>query len=557
MENIIFKKSSDPIQSAGLATLISQLEHLNLNNYKIENESLMIKSDNLEQLLLQIYYDIGEQYYDISTKKQKSKNEGFYFDTKTQKIILYPKVKPIGFVQLINDSRPLPKATSVKLNKMDKKTKEIIRKEAEKQKINISEKDTIYIDDRNTAIPKLPEFNLKQGNKVCFVCGESYEKTYEAVKYSPFLGGTSAGLNFVSNIKKAEQVCWKCMYLNRLSVGRFLYNAEVRGRKYLSIHSFFFNVDTLEGLNLVNNKLMPATFLYSSQQREDCDYLRNFSFFYEGKKLIPTFYFFEKLLALIYTLYIKYQAVKTDDEDTYDLISFDNVLRYNTSVYYINAQKFGQTIRPTNSGSYDNLSYLFGLFDLMKQPDNDIDMYSLYLNTVDYSALSQKGDNKYDIARISREKIAQRILVKRSILDIVERLSCKPENYKNFDLLNFIKIYESYIDYGGNKAMNDEIRNLALNLGTIIGAAIVKDPNNIKIGKAKIIQLRKSRNLKTFMDVLISIQFRFNIPIGEKLLKSINEDNFNYVRPFCVIKAMNTIFYNEYKKSKRGVKNEQ
>lgn len=105
--------------------------------------------------------------------------------------------------------------------------------------------------------------------------------------------------------------------------------------------------------------------------------------------------------------------------------------------------------------------------------------------------------------------------------------------------------------------MNDEIRDFALYLGYKIGTAVVKDKGNTKIGKAKIIQLRKSRSLESFLDVVISIQSRFGIQIDKKLLDSINVDNFNYVRQFCVINALNTISSVEHKKNKQEVPNEQ
>ncbi|GAB1367162.1 hypothetical protein MASR1M36_20330 [Candidatus Cloacimonadaceae bacterium] len=559
MDKIVFKKSADPFQSAGLAALIDRLRKQELNDtvWRIEEESLIIESNTLSNILLDVYEEVGRDYYDTSTLKQKKEMAGFYYDTKQKKLITYAKVKPIGFSQLINNSRPMPKASSMKYKELDHDIQDIIKQEASNHGIKFNEKDTIYINDRNTAIPELADFNIQPGSNTCITCGESYKYTSETVKFSPFLGGKSAGLGFVSQTRKPEQVCWKCMYLYRLSVGKFVYNTEIKGKDQ-KVHSFFFDVNTLEGLDWVNNKLLPLSFLYSRRQREDCGFRRNFDFFYEGRKIISTTHFHEELLALLYTLYEKYQTVKSENSEVAKYLGFENTLLYHTSVFYINAKKFGPTLRPQASGNYNDLDYLFRLFDLMHVPAvGKIDMYSVYLHTVDYSVISKPGKKRYDIALLSRNKIAERILFKRTISDILEEIVCKPENHKHNDMLTFLKLYESYINYGGNMAMNDEIRDFALYLGYKIGTAVVKDKGNTKIGKAKIIQLRKSRSLESFLDVVISIQSRFGIQIDKKLLDSINVDNFNYVRQFCVINALNTISSVEHKKNKQEVPNEQ
>jgi hypothetical protein len=250
-------------------------------------------------------------------------------------------------------------------------------------------------------------------------------------------------------------------------------------------------------------------------------------------------------------------TLKNDNPDLDDFLSLENTLKYNTSLFYIRAKKFGSTLRPQDSGEYTEMDYLFRLFDAMQSPENGrIDMFYLYNDTVDYSQLA-KGGRRYDIAVSTRNEFARNVLFKRPIVGIMEELMCRTGNHCTRSMVNFAKLYESYISYGGNMAMNDEIRDNALKLGSQIGMSILGASGRInsKIGKAKLIQLRKARNLEAFMDTLISIQNRYDLTISKELLQSINEENFNYVRQFCIVQSTNIINSNA-KASKKEESNE-
>jgi len=556
-KTIVFTKNSDPFQSAGLATLIERLERINPPDtaWRMENQTLTIRSANLEAVLNDIFEQVGVDFYDTSTKKQRDAREGIYFDTKLNQPVRYPKVKQVGFPQMINDSRPL--GESIKFGSLKPEMKSIIRDFAADNGLKIADKDPIYMDNRNSTIPYPGPMCLEPGSKKCMICGRGNKETYQAVKLSPFLGGSSAGLNFVSETKKPEEVCWSCQFLNRLSVGKFIYDNRPQGTKKQDLYAFFFNVDDLEGLIKVNNKLLTGGFLYTPEQRFAVNYNRNFDYFFEGKRLISTQHFHENLLALIYTLYLKMLTIKNDNPDLDDFLSLENTLKYNTNLFYLRAKKFGNTLRPQDSGEYTEMDYLFRLFDAMQSPENGrIDMFYLYNDTVDYSQLA-KGGRRYDIAVSTRNEFARNVLYKRPIVGIMEELMCRTGNHCTRSMVNFAKLYESYIRYGGNMAMNDNIRDNALKLGSQIGMSILGASGRInsKIGKAKLIQLRKARNLEAFMDTLISIQNRYDLTISKDLLQSINEDNFNYVRQFCIVQSTNIINSNA-KASKMEESNE-
>ncbi|MDP3115108.1 MAG: hypothetical protein Q8M98_10105 [Candidatus Cloacimonadaceae bacterium] len=545
LQTITFSKTADPLHAAGLASLVNHLESEQTDgvDIKMDGNSITLTSPDINRTLSEAYHRVCSVHFDISNKKAREEMRGVYYDRKADRFHRYPKVKQIGFAQLISDSRPMPKAEgekdmSFKVIQLPQKLKKRLSEFEKTENIKIPDKDTIYIDDRNTAVPKLPPFSVSPGKRTCVICGEKYADTYETKKFSPFLGGASAGLSYVPLAKKPAEACWKCFYLNRMSVGKFLYLSESKGTKSQKLFCFSFNVDSLDGLILVNNRFLPVSFMLSPQQRDDVGYRTNFSLFTDNIKIIKCQHFHEIMLALLYTVYEKDQTMKPVDDDINWLRGIDATLRYETTVFYIFAKKFGQTVRPQTSGTYTEMSYLFRLFDLIGQ--KKLDIVSMFHAAVDYSSLSGKGANQYDIATADRDRWAKAVLSKQSIMSIIERIVCKNKNRSLSKVIDFIALYESYINYGGNMTMNDEMRDLAINLGSQIGMATLKGKNS-KIGKAKIIQLRKSRNLKTFLDVLISLQFRYNLIISREMINRITEENFEYVRQFSIIQAMSII----------------
>ena len=87
--------------------------------------------------------------------------------------------------------------------------------------------------------------------------------------------------------------------------------------------------------------------------------------------------------------------------------------------------------------------------------------------------------------------------------------------------------------------MTDELRDLAIKFGRQIGFA-AKNDKNPTAGKGRLITLRKTRTLKQFLDEVIRLQSRYDISVNSKILKSINEENFDYFRQFTIISALNS-----------------
>ena len=113
----------------------------------------------------------------------------------------------------------------------------------------------------------------------------------------------------------------------------------------------------------------------------------------------------------------------------------------------------------------------------------------------------------------------------------------------NFNqILNWLIVYESIINYGGYNRMNDKTRALAIKLGSQLGYA-AKNDNNPKAGKGKLIMMRKARKITQFLDQIISFQVRYGISVNREILQTIGENNFEYFRQFTIISALNSFNY--------------
>jgi hypothetical protein len=68
-QRIVFIKTSDPLISAGIIGLYKYCEkrqkEKNDLTFKIDDNNLIIESGNLEKVLSEMYYEMGQEYYEI------------------------------------------------------------------------------------------------------------------------------------------------------------------------------------------------------------------------------------------------------------------------------------------------------------------------------------------------------------------------------------------------------------------------------------------------------------------------------------------------------------
>src|SRR5574344_2423131 len=117
---IIFPKLSHFWMDSGLIGLYKIAQKENSSEMEVEmhltDEGLTFKGteDNLTALFNKSYEALLDQYYSKSTEKQKQKKEGFYYDSKEDKFVRFPKVKSMGVAGLIFSKPPRMTAKQVK-----------------------------------------------------------------------------------------------------------------------------------------------------------------------------------------------------------------------------------------------------------------------------------------------------------------------------------------------------------------------------------------------------------------------------------------------------------
>jgi len=98
--------------------------------------------------------------------------------------------------------------------------------------------------------------------------------------------------------------------------------------------------------------------------------------------------------------------------------------------------------------------------------------------------------------------------------------------------------------------MNKETQNLAIKLGTSIGQGILRlvddsqkidEKKNARNGRKYIIGLYKSRNFNQFLDAIIRLQNKYKIVLNKELIQQIDQQNYEYVKQFSIISALNQI----------------
>jgi hypothetical protein len=172
----------------------------------------------------------------------------------------------------------------------------------------------------------------------------------------------------------------------------------------------------------------------------------------------------------------------------------------------------------------------------------------------------RNAQNSYRLERQTRAKVLDLILHQKPVIGKITQLmyecytyllSNEPIGFKRFDQISLlVKLYEPTINFGGNKTMNKVIQEKAINLGTSIGQGILRfsedgenndQAKNARNGRRYIIGLYKARTLDQFNDAIIRIMNKYKIQFSKELLTSIEPSNFEYIKQFAIISALNQI----------------
>lgn len=573
---------------------------LSLDDFHLDKDKLTISHVKLSQLLEDIYYLMGKEVYDTSGKNALEKVDKYYFIKEPFQAIPFAKMKTYGLGELItNDATPVASKNGEKikfeklikidthfaeqiahfLNDNGKKIKffsieDGVIKENEivdgKRKENAGGESEIFINAGYTKTPDL-EFNtqyFEHGNEHCYLTGESFKKLVDNQNTSPFFSGL---LNFNSQLKgNDKKISWKAMYLSRFAPKHCLY-MYISGLD--SIVCYLFESGNLLQLSQIHNG--NRSIFKSQIELMDANYLSNFkfhNFIYkkdnENKLTTKSDYSEQSEISfmLIYTIYRQVLFNKGFNEileapEDFDPMAESSFSRLPVGLVSFKADKFASTLRPNSFEQFNNFKFSIRLITYLEE--NGINFHQL-LSSLKILKPSEKSSQiSYRLEWQTRNKVLNKILNQKSILEDIETLfyqcftlaiSGDSIGFKNYDLLQkLVELYEPIIHAKGNIEMKEETEKLqekAIKLGSSIGLSIIthedaKTPQekiaNAKNGRGYIIGLHKARNFSQFTEAIIRFQKKYGLVISSELLSITNEDNFNEVKQFAIIGALNII----------------
>ncbi len=512
---------------------------------KLNDDGVLFKGTeaNLEKFLHNTYDSLLAQYYNTSTQKQKEKNAGFYYDSKEDRFVRFPKVKSMGIASLIFNKAPRPTKREVKYEKKEiiesgkKIKKEILPANyaylQERLDIFLSETDleigssSLLIDGRNAIQPKV-EINLKKekGKEKgkCFFCGDSSHLSEIGGTVFPMISGSSGALTFNTCGGKPEKICWKCDFIGKFVPvnGFYTMNSD-------NYHIYFPYSPSLEKMNDVLGSLQAI-------EIEDPNLLRNFNHQLGGYFQRP----FEQLFSFLYSLYrivmTKKSSISSTNEDyelDYEKLFEITLSKAPIEFFVLYTEALGDTQMGKMIWPFQDSIYLFRLFDRIER--NKINIKETMTILIDFD--QPKSESK----TIVRNRICEKILRKQSIVELVEphvfRINKSKIHYIK-PINDFVILYEKILKEDGGK-MNQEIIDTAVSLGKTIGKSV--GPFGKK-GKGDLFRLRKTRKPEDFLNEINRIQLKYSALVTADLYNKGQDfkDNFAEFKQFCMIAALNT-----------------
>ncbi len=604
INTITFNKTSNVFLNSGIIGLYIYLNKYKEENkfdyqFKLESNKLTVESNNLMSLLEFMYYEMGKEYYDTSNKKQIQEKDKYYFIREPFEAIKFGKMSSFGLSGLITKPplgpQPLPRneKNAVYFKQIVESEKDFANKISKfyfenNLKIKYFDFDEngyplsnpnqdkgdsrIFLNEPYTKTTPLPKFDnsyFENGGETCHITGKSFKKLIDPTSTSPFLSGLMNFESYGSN--KSRKISWEALYLSRFSPVLALYiyteglnkivcyffqsdNLINTYRLYNTYKSLFLTkIELIENSYMMNFKILT----FDSQKKESEVFDKTNDFVWQN----------EILFILLYSFYKSF-LFNQNNENFDNENDFEPPKRCDelpVSLIYFRSDSFASTMRPQLFEEFNNYKFIISLFRYFEENEEiklDSKKMLNFLQWLKYIKESEKSSaNKYSIERKIRNQILKNILSIKSILEDVKILfyncfsdlisDAKKLWYKDYNLIfNITKYYEKIILFGGNKNMNEELQEKAIKLGTSIGMGIINYDSpqkksdkemNVKGGRKYVISLNKTRTLQQFLDEIIRIQTRYGMVVSEDLLKGINENNWEYIRSFCIIKTLSIL----------------
>lgn len=563
----------------GLAVTLKAVDSSVEKNLSDKGLTLIGTESEIQEALEKAYDLLVRIYYDTSTKKQidNTSSYNFYYDSKEDKFVAFPKKKSVGIAALIYNKQALPSEKQVmwEVDKNDKKKKLIgkipiskkdqewkwnkagslpddieqfvkrIHEYAKEMSIKIGPPSGLLVDGRNEVSPQV-EIRVKQTKNKghCYFCGEGSHYLEDAGQtIFPFITGSSGLLNFNTKCGSPEKVCWKCAFL-----GKFV---PVNGFYLLQGDNFF----AFFPYSVSFEKMLDVYAPLQDAKYEDPTLFKNFKHPLGVEKYEDGYFQkpFEVTFAFLFTLYKKVLLHQKSDEDE-GVLNWEEMCDFAFSkapleFVVLHAESKGQTSMGKMVWPFRDSVYFFRLIKEIEE--HKINIKEVMRLLIDFS--QKNRENK----TILRNRFSERILKKRTVLDIVEERvwdlvfpkdekKTKPSNPS--PVVDFLLRYENIIK---EDHMTDEERNVAVSLGKTIGSCVSKRENDtrskieierdIKRLKGDLIRLKKVRKVADFLSEIerLEIRYDFSLRIPDGLFGGkLRDDNFREFKGYCSIAAM-------------------
>lgn len=524
----------------------------------IDQECILFKGElsELKRLLDTCYWRLLGKHYNRSTVNQLQRNDGFFYDSKTDSFKRFPKVESTPIAKLLRPkyAAPIDSTNSIKYEdkkeyklsseytdlqeKLDSFLKEIEVREGKKLPPTGG---TLLVNAGNAYQPSI-KIVLKRSSKTkskegsCFLCGAVNIDLVETSGTFPLLTGKDGILSFNSSTGTPQQVCWKCNYVSKfVPVNGFYLSNDG------SLLLFFPYSSDLQKMNDVYSTLHAVEY-------EDPYLMRNFDHPLGGYFQKP----FELTFAFLYTLYLKVLArkVNNDSEKDEHELDFEKLFEITLSkapleFIVMHTEALGETQMGKMVWPFQDSVYFFRLVDCLEK--EGVNIKEVMQKLVDHE--QSKNENK----SLMRNRICERILKKQSVLDLIEKHVfhiCKSKDVYISPIFDFVLNYETILKEGGN-GMEQAGVDAAVKLGKRIGASIANAQNG---KKGDLFALRKARKIEDFLNEVNRLQFKYkNVSVPTEIYEGyLNRETFAEFKQFCMIAALNTFNGVKYHTEKEG-----
>jgi len=523
-----------------------------------EHLAIIGSKRSIENLLQHAYSRLVARYYNVSTKFQKEDRTtyNFYFDEQRDQFVAFPKRKAQGVAALIYDKAPRPIAETI--DWAAKETREIVFSGKKQKKARAWLPDTHrhlqarldeFLDQRGLDVTTSglllngpnqvrPKVTIKVGagkpKGTCFLCGQQ-AVALESVSQTvfPLVTGESGTLGFFSEGGDPSKACWRCAFVAKFVpvLGFFMWAGD-------RLHLFFPFAPSLTKMNQVYQPLMRAA-------EFEPNWYRNFETALGG-------YFTHTAETCISFLHTVYRKTLRHVEDTHS--DADTFLRelYGlvqeeapVSFAVMSASSKGNTMMVTDTWLFDDVAYLFRLFDRSEREGVDLSRIAKAL--VDHDA-------KAESCTLDRERILRSILTRQPIVPDVSAFVSRRGD-AGYDLNAFTQLYERIRHK--EEPMYSEMVATAASLGKQIGLVLAgkvksKDEHEGR-AKGSLFRLRKARTLAEFVNEIPRLQHRYGLSVKKEIYEgALTPGNFEEFRGFCLIAAFNAFHAGLSQKGDQG-----